>query len=71
MVFFFFSSAEEEPLRKSEKNYSLLQEESYCYYNVQESFQDVRRVILYPGVGKGEGKINRRKSRFGTSPVVQ
>ena len=38
MVFFSFSSAEEEPLRKSEKNYSLLQEENYCYYNVQESF---------------------------------
>ena len=60
MFFFFFSSSEEESLRKPEKDYSLLQEENYCYYNVQESFQeeeDVNRVILNPGVGKGEGKI--------------
>lgn len=73
MVFFFFSSAEDEPLGKFEKNYSLLQEENYCYYSVQESFQeDVKRVILYPGVGKGEGEIDRRrKSWFGTSLVVQ
>lgn len=59
IFFFFFSSAEEESLRKPEKDYSLLQE-NYCYYNVQESFQeeeDVNRVILNPGVGKGEGKI--------------
>lgn len=73
MFFFFFSSAEEEPLRKPEKNYSCCRGRTYC--NVQESFQeeeDVSRVILNPGVGKGEGKIDRkRKSCFGTSLVVQ
>lgn len=34
--FFFFFSAKEEPFRKLEKNYSLLQEETYYYHSVQE-----------------------------------
>lgn len=33
---FSFFSAKEEPFRKLEKNYSLLQEETYYYHSVQE-----------------------------------